>query len=210
MYWFRKKSPGSRIATGFHRLGVALSARFLLVAVAVLALTCIVTVRKSDAGSLVTISCDKPSGFSMEYGISSIDRLRAKIDNEPEPTKPTLKGPTKDSLSIKPTFVIDSNKKKITVIWNELTEDAALRKKAKEEAGFSQTPPAPAGDGVIVQFLRDKISAIQAEPWTTTMYSFFPTVGTAFISVQNVLPGSKNTMQMAYFAHCDFFWSNPQ
>jgi len=210
MYWFRKKSPGSPIATGCHRLGVVLSAPFLLVAVAVLALTCIVTVPKADAGSLVTISCDKPSGFSMEYGISPFDSLRARMNNEPEPTKPTLKGPKEDSLSIKPTFVIDSNKKKITIIWSELAEDAASRKKAKEEAGFPQIPSAPAADGVIVQFLREKISAIQTEPWSTMMYSFFPTIGTAFISVQYVVVGTKDTIQMAYFAHCDFSWSNPQ
>src|SRR5262249_10125513 len=132
-------------------------------------------------------------GFKMEYGISPFERMRAGMNKEPEPTKPTLRGPTKDDYVGKPAFVIDSNKQKITVIWNELPEDAAWRKQAKE-AGLPQTPPAPATDGVIVQFSLEQISAIQAELWSTMTYSFFP----------------KMAIQMATFAHCDFSWSNPQ
>ena len=47
------------------------------------------------AEPLVTITCDKPEGFSIAY----------------EPTKPSVKGPTKDGYRGKPTFVIDANKK---------------------------------------------------------------------------------------------------
>jgi hypothetical protein len=78
---------------------------------------------------LVTISCDKPEGFNIAYGVSLTD---ASQNNQPGPTKPSLKGPTKDGYRGKPTFVIDSNKKNMTIGWTLLPEDAELKKQAKE------------------------------------------------------------------------------
>ena len=88
----------------------------------------------SFAEPLVTITCDKPDGFNIAYGISLTDRFNATANSQPEPTTPSLKGPTKDGYLGKPTFAINSNRKKITVIWTELPEDAELRKQAKESS----------------------------------------------------------------------------
>jgi hypothetical protein len=59
----------------------------------------------------------------------------------------------------KPTFAIDTNRKTITIVWNEMS------------------PPVLASDGVIVQFLPEQISAIQVNPWSITTFSFFPKMG---------------------------------
>jgi hypothetical protein len=158
---------------------------------------------------LVTISCDKPEGFNIAYGVSLTERFSASQNNQPGPTKPSLKGPTKDGYRGKPTFVIDSNKKNMTIGWTLLPEDAELTKQAKE-AGLPQLPPVPASDGVVVQFNKEHISAVQADPWSIMTFSFFPTTGTAFISQQVIQLASKNTFQSASFAHCEFSWAAPQ
>jgi hypothetical protein len=41
-------------------------------------------------------------------------------------------------------------------------------------------------------------------------YSFFPTIGTAFIGQQAMLLGLDGTKQAATFAHCEFSWTNPK
>src|SRR4030095_4514332 len=92
---------------------------------------------KAIAEPLVTISCEKPEGVSMAYGVSLTDRMNASANNQSGNIKPSLKGPTKDGYRGKPTFVIDSNKKSITISWTELPEDAQLQKQAKE-AGLPQ------------------------------------------------------------------------
>ena len=120
---------------------------------------------------LVTISCDKPEGFNIAYGVSLTERFSASQNNQPGPTKPSLKGPTKDGYRGKPTFVIDSNKKNMTIGWTLLPEDAELTKQAKE-AGLPQLPPVPASDGVVVQFNKEHISAVQADPWSIMTFSF--------------------------------------
>jgi len=75
----------------------------------------------------------------MQYGVSFSDPLRATENNQPEP-KPSLEGPTKDGFVGKPTFVVDTNEKNVTVIWGELPEDVELRKNAKER-GLPTVPP---------------------------------------------------------------------
>jgi len=147
---------------------------------------------KSIAEPLVTISCDKPEGSSMTYGISLTARVDAAAKEQPEPTNPTLRGPTSNGYMGKPTFVIDSNRKTITIVWNEMS------------------PPVLASDGVIVQFLPEQISAIQVNPWSITTFSFFPKMGTAFIAQQSMDLGFHNAMQLSTFAGCEFSWSMPQ
>src|SRR5262249_5429574 len=72
------------------------------VCTAIVAFAC---VGSADAEPLVTISCDKPNGFSIAYGASFFDRVEASQKTQPEPA-PALKGPTKDGYSGTPTFVI--------------------------------------------------------------------------------------------------------
>jgi len=142
------------------------------------------------AEPLVTISCDKPEGSSMTYGISLTARVDAASKEQPEPTNPTLRGPTSNGYMGKPTFVIDSNRKTITIVWNEMS------------------PPVLASDGVVVQFLPEQISAIQVNPWSITTFSFFPKMGTAFIGQQSMDLGFHNAMQLSTFARCEFSWGS--
>jgi hypothetical protein len=83
-----------------------------------------------------------------------------------------------------------------------------LRKRAKQ-FNMPMMPPPPASDAIVVMFLKEQISAIEVEPWSIMTYSFFPTLGTAFISNQGMVLGSKNTTQLATFARCEFSWSLP-
>ena len=161
------------------------------------------------AEPLVTISCEKPEGVSMAYGVSLTERMNASANRQSGKIEPSLKGPTKDGYRGKPTFVIDSNKKNITISWTELPEDAELQKQAKE-AGLPQLPPVPAAEGVVTQFFTEQISAVQVDPWSIMTFSFFPKLGIAFISQQAIDLASKNTHQAALFARCKFSWSRPQ
>lgn len=175
-------------------------------AVAVIMLACAVAFAKANAEPMLTISCDKPEGFNIEYGTTLMQRFEASQKKQPEP-QPALSGPNKDGYVGKPTFVIDSNRN-VTVIWAELPEDVELRKRAKE-LNLPQMPPPPAKEATIVWFSSEQISAIQVDASSVMTYSFFPTLGTAFISQQYVELGSKTAIEMATFAHCEFSWLNP-
>jgi len=179
--------------------------RWRLLIIAILALTCI-TMPKAKAEPLVTISYDRPEGFSIQYGVPFPESLKASKEKQSEPA-PSLKGPTKDGILGTPTFVIDSNREKMTVTWAELRKEAVARKQAKEH-NLPTIPPS-ATDAKVVLFFKEQISAIDAEPGAITTYSFFPRMGTAFIGEQALRPGSKNSMQLATFAHCEFSWTSP-
>ena len=174
--------------------------------IAVLLVICL-ALPTARAEPLVTISCDKPNGFNIAYGTTLRERFEARQKNQAQPP-PALIGPSMDGYSGKPTFVIDSNKTNMTVIWAELWEDVQLREQAKN-LNIPQLPPPPATDATDVLFFIEQISAVKAEPWSIMTYSFFPTLGTAFIGQQAMRPGSKDTTQLATFARCEFSWTNP-
>jgi hypothetical protein len=160
------------------------------------------------AEPLLTVSCEKPNGFSIAYGVDFTQRLDAEMRNQPEP-KPSLREVTRDGYAGKPSFIIDSNQKKMAIVWGELPEDAELRKKAKE-MGLPQLPVTPATEAVIVQFFDEQISAVLVNPWSITTYSLFPRKDAAFISQQSLDMGLKNAIQIAAYARCDFSWAVPQ
>jgi hypothetical protein len=165
------------------------------------------TLGTANAEPLVTISCDVPKGVSIGYGTTLLERAEAREKKQPTPP-PALSGPNKDGYSNKPTFVIDANKKDMTVIWAEPPEDIKIRKLLKEQ-NITHYPPPPATVATVVLFMPDQISAIESEPWSIMTFSFFPMLGTAFIGDQTMNPGSRDTTQLATFAHCDFSWTNP-
>ncbi|HEY0723234.1 MAG TPA: hypothetical protein VGD41_04450 [Pyrinomonadaceae bacterium] len=163
----------------------------------------------ASAEPLLTISCEKPEGVSMAYGVSLADRMSAPAGGQSGKVEPSLKGPTKDEYRGKPTFVIDSDKKTIGISWTEFPEDPELLKQAKE-SGLPHLPPVPAARGSIVEFFDEQISAVQAEPWSIMTFSFFPKLGMAYINQQAISLASKNTHQVASFARCQFSWMRPQ
>jgi hypothetical protein len=166
---------------------------------------CAAGLAKANAEPLVTISCEKPAGFSIQYGTPLTERVWAERNKQPEP-QPTLRGPTKDGFSRKPTFVIDSDRKNMTVIWAESPDDVEERK-ARKELKLPPIPPPPATEAIIVSFITGQISAIEAEPWSIMTYSFFPTFGTVFIAGQFFDIAQKDTTQIATFARCEFSWT---
>jgi hypothetical protein len=180
--------------------------RLSLSVTVILALTCI-AVPSASAEPLVTISCDKPNGVNITYGASLRERVEAREKNQPQPP-PTLKEPTKDGYAALPTFIIESNKKKMTAIWSELPKDTELRKQAKEY-DLPTLPPPPATEATVVLFSDDQISAIEIDLWSIMTYSFFPKIGTAFIGQQAMRPETKSVTEIATFAHCQFSWTNP-
>src|SRR5262249_4373946 len=179
----------------------------LLLPAATLALACVGAISRAGAEPLVTISCEKPDGVSISYGSSLQERVEAREKNQPEPL-PTLNEPAKNGYAALPTFVIDSNRKKMTVIWTELPEDAEARKVAKER-NLLTIPTPPATDATVVLFTDDQISAIETDLWSIMTYSFFPKIGSAFIGQQAMQPGTKSAIELATFAHCQFSWTNP-
>jgi hypothetical protein len=159
----------------------------------------------AGAEPILTISCDQPSGFNITYGNTLKERFEASEKKLPPPSLRS----EKDGFLGKPIFILDSNKEKLTVTWAELPEDVELRKRAKEY-NLPTMPPPPATDATVVLFFDEQISAIEVAAWSIITYSFFPKLGTAFIGQQWMNPGSKDTTQMATFAHCEFSWTNPR
>jgi hypothetical protein len=161
----------------------------------------------STAEPLVTITCHEPAGVSMQYGVSRSELVKAAMDGKPEP-EPSFKGPTKDEYLMNPTFVVDSSKKKVTISWAESASDQELRKQAKELNLLPPSPPPPATEASVLMFMPDQISALEVKPPNaTTIYSFFPRLGTAFFTTQAHELGGRNTQQMAVFSLCEFSWS---
>jgi hypothetical protein len=165
------------------------------------------TLGTANAEPLVTVSCDVPKGFNIAYGTTLLERAEAREKKQPTPP-PALSGPNKDGYSYKPTFVIDANRKDITVVWAETAEDIKIRTFLKEQ-NITHYPPPPATVAAVALFMPDQISAIESEPWSIMTYSFFPKLGTVFIGQQTMSPGSKDITELATFAHCEFSWTNP-
>jgi hypothetical protein len=161
------------------------------------------------ADPLVTITCNEPRGTSMEYGTSVQERVHAETNKKPEP-KPQLRGPTINSLVMKPTFVVDSGKKKLTVIWSESVSDIELRRKLKS-ANLPTLSLPPSTEADIVLFGSNQISALEVTPPNVVaVYSFFPKLGVAFITTQAHQLSGKDTQQISTFSDCIFSWSRPQ
>jgi hypothetical protein len=111
-------------------------------------------------------------------------------------------------MAIRENQFIDSDRKKVTVMWAESPDDVEERK-LRKELNLQPIPPPPATEAIIVSFMYEQISAIEAEPWSIMTYSFFPTFGTVFIGQQFFDVAQTNTRQMALFAHCQFSWTDP-
>ncbi|MBI3902551.1 MAG: hypothetical protein HY306_06355 [Nitrosomonadales bacterium] len=164
----------------------------------------------SFAEPLVIITCHEPMGSSMEYGVSSFERVQAAIDKKQKPTKSHFKEAIKNGYERKPTFIIGSDKKKATIVWAESAEEAKQRELAKSVNVPYCCSPSPATDANIVMFTPDQISALQVDTGIVTLYSFFPKLGTVFIASQYTEPSGKNSTQLSTFAECEFAWNSSQ
>jgi hypothetical protein len=180
-----------------------------LIAPALTALLSLLTIAETAvAQPLLTISCDKPKGFNMRYGVPLHELAEAQQNHRPEP-KPSLKGPTQDGYFETPNFVIDANQKNMTVVWTESPETVAARKSMKQK-GLAQSWTAPAAvNATILSFDLLQISAVSVEPVLTT-YAFFPNKGVAFFVEHYFDGGVTSVVQLATFSTCEFTWAKSQ
>jgi hypothetical protein len=173
--------------------------RLSLLVTTMLALAYFGAVPRALAEPLVAISCDKPKGFVIEYAPPYEGRIEAIEKKLPMPP-PVLTGPTEsDFYPGKVRFVIDSDKRKMTVIW----DNEEFRKKAN----MPQLAPPPATNATVVHFRPWQIFAIELEENQIWSYSFFPKLGIVFISQQAGLV--VDARDISTFAHCQFSWTNP-
>jgi len=164
----------------------------------------------SVADPVVTISCDTPKGSSMEYGESSYARVQSAIDKKPVP-KSGLVVNKADGYEERPTFIINSTKKKLIVTWAESEDELNQRKQAKEVGVPYCCSPNPTSEAGVVIFTPDHISAIGiTPPYVITVYSFFPKLGTMFVTDQGTDVFGKNSSQHSFFATCTYSWGNPK
>jgi hypothetical protein len=158
------------------------------------------------AEPLLTISCPAPRGTSVLYGVSNLADMKAGIDHTPRPA-PTYRS-TPDELLFKPTFVLDSNKKNITVVYAEREKDVKLRESTTEVGAIP--PSLPAAESVdVLLYTRSLISATKVSFWGVTLYSFYPELGSVFITTQGIDTYLKDGSQVSTFATCTFTWSGP-
>ena len=171
----------------------------------------------ATAHPLLTISCDIPKGSSLEYGVSIPELAQIEGTSAPAP-KPHLKGPKANGYTSRPTFVVDSNKKLLTITWSMSDTDVERMKYSKEHGMDFCCGPPPAGDASILLFNSNQISAIQVESLTggnrVTLYSFFPKLESAFITWQGIDvwgidPNNQNSDQSALFSTCKYSWNAP-
>jgi hypothetical protein len=162
----------------------------------------------SLAEPLVTMSCSEPKGFRTEYGTSVREVVQAQKEQKPEP-KPHLKGPAKDGYAMNPTFLVDSGKRKLTIIWSESAADAKAREEARELGMPYRFPPVVVSEAEIILFSPDQIAALRLRPPDgADLYTFFSKLGTAFLTSQGFNFRNKNTEQFSVFTTCEYSWTS--
>jgi hypothetical protein len=150
------------------------------------------------ATSLLTVQCEAPKGVREKYG------LGMAMDRKPN-SQPTLQGPSPDGYQEKLTFLVDSTKKKLTVLWAEADVDRKDREEAKKH-GLPTLPPPHAEQFDIVSESPDVIVSISFSTYLygTVTYSLYPKLGAMFMSYQYLETDGKNAVQSLFFAKCEF------
>jgi hypothetical protein len=190
----RRKRLALRRSEAREMHGGSITMRTLLILVP-LVLACGAT---SAGTSLLTVQCEPPKGVREKYGLGLI------IDRKPG-AQPTLQGPSPDGYQAKLTFLVDSEKKKLTVLWAEADVDRAFREEAKKQ-GLPTLPLPKAEQFDIVYQSPDVITSISYSTYLygTVTYSVYPRLGAMFMSYQYLEPNLKNAVQSFFFAKCEF------
>jgi hypothetical protein len=178
--------------------------RYVLIAVVLLApLGCF-------AEPLVTITCGPPKGLTQRYGVTASEAMKAASDHKPRPLD-HLAAPINDDFNARPTFIVDSSRKKLTLIWAETAGEAAMREFAKEHG--TVTEPDPAREVPVIAYSPIVITAMDAHPGkngAVMLYSFYPKLGVLFVAQHYLDIEAAYAAQSAFFAKCQFSWSgNP-
>ena len=157
------------------------------------------------AEPLVTISCDSPKETTQEYGVRMSDRATDTPGHEPQNH---LTAPEQDGYNARPTFVLDSNRKKLTMLWAESAGEKEMRGLSKR-LGHDWKPD-PAREIRVIDVSSDVITALDAHPGRNgivALYSLYPKLGVLFLSQHYTYADGRNASQQAFFAKCEFSWS---
>jgi hypothetical protein len=153
------------------------------------------------AKPLVTVTCDSPKGVTEAYGIQPGEK----------PDRPlTLKTPGPDGYQSKPTLILDSGLKKLSVLWVAAGADLEQQDAAKK---FGVPVSQPGADEFnVVSYSPDMIVAISLSEYVygTVTYTLYPKLGAMFMTVQYLEVDLKRAVQSFYFAKCDFSWARLQ
>ncbi len=175
--------------------------RTVLVGVALLApLVC-------SAEPLITINCEAPKGVSQDYGVPGAERVRAATEHKPQPAD-HFTGPYQDGFTAKPTFIVDSSRKKLTLLWAESAGEKALCELSKQLG--HKWEPDPAREVRVIAHSPEFITAIDAHAGRNegaVLYSFYPKLGVVFVAQHYLDINGSDAAQSAFFAKCEFSWS---
>jgi hypothetical protein len=159
-----------------------------------------------SADPLVTITCAQPKGLSQYYGIAARDREKAASEHKQPENH--LSEPDKDGFNAKPTFIVDSNRKKLTLLWAESAGETALRQWSKNLG--TQWDPDPARDLAVIAYSPLVITAMDAHPGpngSVDLYSFYPKLGIVYMARHYLDIMGAEATQSAFSAKCEFTWS---
>lgn len=136
------------------------------------------------AEPLVTIACEAPKGQTQNYGV-------AMAPTQTKPNTPNhLSVAIPDGFNARPTFVVDSSRKKLTLLWSDPKETA------REVPVIAYSPLV--------------ITAMDAHPGkngAVLLYSFYPQLGVMFVAQHYLDINAADAVQSAFVAKCEFRWS---
>ena len=158
----------------------------------------------ATAAPLLTITCEAPSGVSIQHGVSSFDQFAAMQASQPLPTKQVFGHPVDDGYERAPTFVIQDSKR-ITVLWRESVRELKLKefRRTRSLNDLAATPSAEEAK-ILLNMSPVSISAFWDDGFQSRLYSFYPKDGFVFISEHYKDVGSKASWTKALYAKCEF------
>jgi hypothetical protein len=153
---------------------------------------------------LLTITCEPPTGISLQYGVSSFDQMAAMQANQSLPTRQDFGEPVKDGYERKAIFVVQSAEL-ITVMWQESAREIKLKESRKNQ-GLKELAKAPEAEEakIVVNLSPISITAVQDSGFQTKLYTFYPKDGIVFISEHHKDIGSKAIWARALHSRCEF------
>lgn len=157
----------------------------------------------SLASPVLTITCHDLKGSTLHYGVPFLERLHAEMNHEKTPG-PRVVGPIDDGYDNTLAIVVDSaSRRKMTVVWNESAATRKLRAEAKKN-GMDMIPPV-VQEARIVSVNPDMIAAVvDGDPQGISLYTFFPKLGTAFLTSHGELPDGTDTVMTSVRGACEF------
>lgn len=157
----------------------------------------------ASASPVLTITCHDLKGSTLHYGVPFWERTRAELDHKQAPS-PHIVGPKEDGYDNSLTIVVDSaSPRSMTIVWNESAATRKLRADAAS-AGIEMAPPTVV-DAQIVAVHPDMVAAlVNWDPQSVALYTFFPKLGTAFISTQGEIPDGTDSVMTSVRAACEF------